>query len=117
MSSRRSPASSRLAACGLAAALLSGGVAAGPPPRRAPATHTVTIEGVRFVPETLRVRAGDVVVWINKDPFPHTATAKGQFDSGEIGEGRSWRLATTAKGDIRYVCTLHPSMTGTLRVE
>ena len=47
-----------------------------------PRTHEVVIQGLLYVPETLTVRPGDVVVWINKDPFPHTATAAGAFDSG-----------------------------------
>jgi plastocyanin len=35
-----------------------------------PATHTVIIEGTRFEPESLTVRPGDTVVWINKGSIP-----------------------------------------------
>jgi plastocyanin len=49
------------------------------------------IQGLLYVPETLTVRRGDVVVWINKDPFPHTVTAAGVFDSKSIAAGGSWR--------------------------
>ena len=31
-----------------------------------PKTHTVTIEAVKFTPETIEVNAGDTVIWINK---------------------------------------------------
>ena len=41
----------------------------------ASATHTVTIDGFEFKPLTLTVKQGDVVVWHNADPVPHTATA------------------------------------------
>ena len=82
-----------------------------------PRTHEVVIRGLLFVPETLTVRPGDVVVWINKDPFPHTATAAGAFDSGSIAEGKSWRFKAGKRGTYPYLCTLHTTMKGTLRVE
>jgi plastocyanin len=86
--------------------------------RRAPKTHTVTIENFRFQPESLTVARGDTVVWINKDVVPHTATAKGgAFDSQVIQAEKSWRLTVRKKGDFTYLCTLHPTMTAMLRVK
>ena len=67
-----------------------------------PTTHTVTIDGSRFDPSTLAVKAGDTVVWVNKDPFPHTSTSKaGGFDSQTIAAGKSWTLTAAKKGDLR----------------
>ena len=80
-------------------------------------THEVVIQGLLYVPETLTVRPGDVVVWINKDPFPHTVTAAGVFDSGSIAAGKSWRFTAKKPGTHSYLCTLHTTMKGTLRVE
>jgi plastocyanin len=82
-----------------------------------PATHTVVIEGVKFEPETLTVKRGETVVWVNKDPFPHTVTAKGAFDSHDIAAGKSWKYTARKAGEYAYVCTLHPNMKGTLKVE
>ena len=83
-----------------------------------PSTHTVVMEGTSFQPADLKISVGDTVVWVNKDPFPHTATSKnGEFDSKEIAEGKSWENTFKTKGDFAYVCTLHPPMTGTLKVE
>jgi plastocyanin len=85
---------------------------------RKPATHTVTIDATRFQPDTLTVRAGDVVVWINKDMIPHTATSQaGGFDSGTIAASASWKQAFKKKGDFAYVCLFHPTMKATLKVE
>ncbi len=82
------------------------------------ATHTVTIDGTRFDPETITAKAGDTVVWVNKDPFPHTATSQaGGFDSKEIAAGKSWRFKTTKAGVFPYICTFHPTMKATLKVE
>jgi plastocyanin len=92
------------------------GLAAGERP--APATHTVTMENMRFQPETLTVARGDIIVWINKDLVPHTATSKdGVFDSGTVDAEKSWRFTARQKGEFAYVCRFHPTMTATLRVE
>jgi plastocyanin len=102
---------SAASATGLGPAL---GAAAGPKPT----THQVTIEAVRFDPQELTVKAGDTIIWINHDPFPHTATAVGkQFNSREIAAGRSWKFTARKKGVFAYACRLHPIMLGTLRVE
>jgi plastocyanin len=84
----------------------------------ASATHTVVMEGVGFMPTALTVAKGDTVVWVNKDAFPHTATAQDKtFDSKEIAAGKSWRFTAKKAGTFAYVCTLHPTMKGTLVVK
>jgi plastocyanin len=55
-------------------------------------------------------------VWINRDPFPHTATASGAFDSREMAPDASWTFTATRPGEIRYVCAFHPTMKGTIVV-
>src|SRR5258708_6511727 len=58
---------------------------------RGPATHTVRIDGMQFSPANLLVPRGDIVMWENLEPFPHTATAdSGAFDSGEITPKGRW---------------------------
>jgi plastocyanin len=101
------------AALGAGAAGLAGLVRAADRPR----THEVVIQGLLYVPETLKVKRGDVVVWINKDPFPHTVTAPGAFDSGSIAAGKRWRFVARRAGRHAYVCTLHSNMKGALEVE
>ncbi len=95
--------------------LLEGGAAA--PPAK-PTTHTVVIEGSHFEPEVLTVRIGDRITWVNKDPFPHTATSTGisiRRPSSRINRGRS---SPKAKGELAYICSFHPTtMKATLRVQ
>jgi len=82
------------------------------------ATKTVVVDAVAFVPESITVHVGDTVTWINNDPFPHTVTSKdGGFDSREIATGKSWSFTPRKAGAFPYLCTLHPTMKGTLRVE
>ena len=85
---------------------------------RKPKTHTVVIEGTTFAPASLTVAAGDSVEWLNKDPFPHTATSKaGGFDSQVIAADESWKYVPRTQGDFPYICTLHMTMKGVLRVK
>ena len=80
--------------------------------------HTVTIDGVQFSPAELIVHLGDRIVWVNKDPFPHTATAINKaFDSGSIAVNASWSYTVTKKGEIDYGCTFHPTMKGKIKVQ
>jgi plastocyanin len=81
-----------------------------------PATHTVTMEAVGFKPESLTVKAGDAILWVNKDPFPHTATSAG-FDSREMAPDGTWTFRATTPGEIPYVCAYHPTMKGTIVVK
>lgn len=99
-----------------AAACLAAVLAA--PAWAAPAVHTVTIDGMRFVPEVLEVKAGDRVIWRNKDPFPHNARgASGAPASPDIASGASWTYTPARRGRFPYLCTLHSTMRGTLVVK
>jgi plastocyanin len=81
-------------------------------------THTVVIEGTSFQPSRLTIAAGDTVVWINKDPFPHTATStSGAFDSGSIAPEKSWKFKFVKNADLEYICTLHPTMKARVTVK
>ena len=106
-----------VAALGLLTSLQTSDAAYGATAAQPRKTHTVTIEGTSFQPDRLTVSAGDTVVWINKDPFPHTATASGAFDSRSIAPDKSWTFRAVKKGDFDYVCTLHPTMKARLTVQ
>lgn len=80
-------------------------------------THTVVIEAMKFTPESLTVKSGDTVIWVNKDFFPHTATGeKKEFDSGNIASNSSWQYKAIKTGTFSYICTLHPTMKGKVTV-
>jgi len=81
------------------------------------ALHSVVIDGLRYAPETITVKRGETIVWVNNDPFPHTVTAQGVFDSGEIPAGKVWEYTPRRVGRYAYICTVHPNMKGTLQVE
>jgi plastocyanin len=91
---------------------------ASPDALAASGTHTIVIADMKFVPETLTVKAGDTIVWVNQDFFPHTATAQDKtFDSRDIATNKSWKYVAKKKGSFPYICTLHPTMKATLIVK
>ena len=81
-------------------------------------THTITIEAMKYQPESVTVAVGDRVVWVNKDVVAHTATSpKGGFDSKMIAPAESWTLTVRTAGAFAYICAYHPTMKATLRVK
>jgi len=81
-------------------------------------THAVKIEGMKFVPERLEVAAGDTVVWTNKDFLPHSVTAsEAKVESGDLAPAKSFRFVAKRKGEMAYICRLHPVMKGMLVVK
>ena len=78
----------------------------------------VEIRGFEFVPEMPVVKPGDVIVWVNKDIVPHTATAKdGSWDSGLIKKGGEWQMVVADETSLAYFCLFHPSMVARLNIE
>lgn len=98
----------------LAAALLLVLAAAG---SASAATHFVSITGSAFVPPTVTVNVGDLVVWTNNDGIPHTVTEdNGAFDSGTLSPGGAFQHFFLGSASAPYHCNFHPGMTGTVTV-
>lgn len=86
--------------------------------RREPAVHRVSIQQMKYVPANLEVQAGDTIVWVNEDIFPHTVTATDKFlDSGLMKPKQSWTWVAGEKGEHSYVCAYHPTMKGIVVVK
>jgi plastocyanin len=82
------------------------------------AATTVSMDGTTFQPAEVTVRAGDVVEWINRDPFPHNVSADAAaIHSGDLDADGKWRYRAVTPGTFHYVCTLHPGMAGVLHVQ
>jgi plastocyanin len=81
-------------------------------------TYLIVIEQMRFDPPVLTVHRGDRVTWVNKDLFPHTASALSKaFESHEIAPNASWTYVARVPGSYPYLCTLHTTMRGTVIVQ
>ena len=86
-----------------------------PPASAAPRTHTVVIDKMKFGATPTGLHAGDRIVWVNKDMFRHTATAKdGSFDI-DLKPGATG-VTILKPGAISVVCRYHPGMRAMLKV-
>ncbi len=80
--------------------------------------HIVEITGFKFIPDSLTVKAGDTITWINKDIVPHTASADdNSFDTGELKQDESGSITVSSDQTISYFCKFHPSMKAKLTFE
>jgi plastocyanin len=81
------------------------------------ATLRVKVEFQAFAPDTLDALRGDTVLWTNNSGRRHTVTADlGQFDSGDLFDGRRFSHPFAATGTYAYHCTVHRGMLGEVDV-
>jgi plastocyanin len=82
------------------------------------ATVEVKMEGMAFSPQTVTIKAGDTVNWTNKDQPPHNATAVDKsWQTSTLATGESGGVTFATAGTFPYICTIHPTMTGTVIVQ
>jgi plastocyanin len=77
----------------------------------------VTIDNFTFTPAELKVKVGDTVTWTNHDDIPHTVVSAGKYRSKTMDTDGTFSFTFTSAGDYKYFCSLHPHMTGMIKVE
>src|SRR3546814_17643895 len=92
-------------ALAMAAAPLLGGAAT------ASRVHSIVIDKMAFGAVPPDVRVGDTILWINKDLFRHTATARDGSFNVDLPAGKSGRTMLRRTGTIRFYCVNHPCIT------
>ncbi len=83
-------------------------------------TIEVRIEKMKFVPEEVRVKAGDTVVWKSYERRGyHTVWFKdeGLAESEPMFPDESWQRTFDKAGNYPYICGPHPEMVGRVIVE
>ncbi|HWH68891.1 MAG TPA: cupredoxin family copper-binding protein [Candidatus Sulfotelmatobacter sp.] len=88
------------------------------PASSSPGANPVTIDNFSFTPQTLTVRAGTKVTWVNKDDVPHTVTSVDKrFRSRALDTDEQFSFTFSAPGTYTYYCSVHPHMTGKIIVQ
>ncbi len=81
------------------------------------ATIEITMENLVISPGEVSAKVGDTIMWINKDVFAHTATAKnGDFDV-TLPPKKSATSVLKKAGAVDYYCRYHPDMKAKLKIE
>lgn len=88
------------------------------PARLSAAPSRVEIFNYQFGPQTLRVKTGTAVVWVNYDFVPHDVkAADASFESGNMPNQDRYFLTFEKPGTFEYLCAIHLEMRGRVIVE
>src|SRR5213082_319866 len=81
--------------------------------------NKIEIKDFAFNPQTLTVKSGEKVTWINRDEEPHTiVSVEKQFKkSTALDTDQEFTITAGAPGTYSYFCSVHPKMTGIIVVE
>ena len=80
-------------------------------------SQKVEIVDYAYDPDPVTIEEGGKVIWHNEDSVAHTATAEdGSFDTGTIEEGKIKSETFKQAGTYEYICSIHPTMHGTIEV-
>jgi plastocyanin len=81
--------------------------------------NKIEIKDFAFNPQTLTVKSGEKITWINRDEEPHTVVSvEKQFKkSSALDTDEEFTITAGAPGTYTYFCSVHPKMTGTIVVE
>lgn len=79
----------------------------------------VTVEGIYYWTDTVHIKAGDVVQWVNKDEVDHTVSFEGNGRrlSGKLKAMGTYAVRFDTPGLYKYYCDPHPSMRAVVLVE
>ena len=99
-----------------------------PPAAAAPSTSTpaaegeateIGMKGLQFEPKDVTVKVGTTITWKNNEDIPHNVVAEegADFESDTFGKDGTFEFKAEKAGAVKYVCTIHPGMAGTLTVE
>ena len=81
--------------------------------------NKIEIKDFAFNPQTITVKSGEKITWINRDEEPHTVVSVGkQFKkSSALDTDQTYTIVAGAPGSYSYFCSVHPKMTGTIVVQ
>ncbi|HYO10267.1 MAG TPA: cupredoxin family copper-binding protein [Tepidisphaeraceae bacterium] len=78
----------------------------------------VNIGKLKYDPAEVTIKAGEKVVWVNKDDNDHTVTANdGSFKSENLGRGEKFEHTFKKPGRYEYHCRYHPRMKAVIIVK
>ena len=78
----------------------------------------IKMQNIAFTPKDATAKVGQTIKWSNEDSVQHDvkATSGADFSSDLFGKGGDFTFKADKAGTIKYVCTVHPGMEGTILV-
>ena len=84
------------------------------------ATQVIHQQGRAFSAETMTIKKGEALTFLNDDTVPHNimSTSKGnEFNLGSQSPGTSTDVTFKEAGDVQVICAIHPRMKMMVKVE
>ena len=80
--------------------------------------NKIEIKDFAFNPQTITVKSGEKITWINRDEEPHTiVSVEKQFKkSTALDTDQEFTITAGTPGTYTYYCSVHPKMTGKIVV-
>ena len=82
------------------------------------AGEPIGMKSLKFHPDHVQATVGRQITWHNDESIPHDVKADSgaDFSSKTFGKGGTFAWTPTTAGTVKYECTLHPGMDGTIDV-
>jgi plastocyanin len=83
------------------------------------ATEVIHQQGRAFSSESVSVKKGGAVTFLNDDTVPHnimSASKGNEFNLGSQVPGTSTDVTFKEAGDVQVICAIHPRMKMTIKV-
>lgn len=74
-------------------------------------------DNLKFIPNTLVVKSGQVIYFGNSETALHTVTINGKNESGTMKRNDIFTWTPGAPGDYKVTCEFHPQMRATITVQ
>jgi plastocyanin len=78
----------------------------------------IGMKSLKFSPAHVQAKVGQEITWHNDESIPHDVKADSgaDFSSKTFGKGGTFSWTPGKAGTVKYECTLHPGMEGTIDV-
>jgi plastocyanin len=83
------------------------------------ATQVIHQQGRAFSSESITVKKGEAVTFLNDDTVPHnimSASKGNEFNLGSLPPGSSTDVTFKDVGDVQVICAIHPRMKMAVKV-
>jgi plastocyanin len=83
------------------------------------ATQVIHQQGRVFSSESITVKKGEAVTFLNDDTVPHnimSASKGNEFNLGSLPPGSSTDVTFKDVGDVQVICAIHPRMKMAVKV-
>ena len=83
------------------------------------ATEVIHQQGRAFSSESVTVKKGEAVTFLNDDTVPHnimSASKGNEFNLGSLPPGSSTDVTFKDVGDVQVICAIHPRMKMAVKV-